>query len=98
MDAHWWRSRKCAILLDTYLIGWGGLDRYDSGTMSQQNQSKFEQAAAKEGQTGFLRELWGFMKENKKWWLLPLILALLIFAALIFLSGTGIAPFIYTLF
>ena len=66
--------------------------------VSQQKQSKFEQAAAEERQIGFFRELWGFMKENKKWWLLPLILALLIFAALIFLSGTGIAPFIYTLF
>jgi len=66
--------------------------------MGQQKQSEFEQAAAEEGRGGFLRELWGFMKENKKWWLLPLILALVIFAALIFLSGTGIAPFIYTLF
>jgi len=47
----------------------------------------------------FLLDLWGFMKTRKKFWLLPLILTLLIFGALILLtSGTAIAPFIYTLF
>lgn len=58
----------------------------------------FEKAAAEQGKVGFFSELWGFMKQNKKWWLLPLILAFLILGVLIFLSGTGIAPFIYTLF
>jgi hypothetical protein len=39
------------------------------------------------------------MKHNKKWWLLPLLVTLLAFGLLIFLSsGTGLAPFIYTLF
>ena len=65
--------------------------------MSDQ-KSEFEQAAAEKQRGGFVGELWTFMKENKKWWLLPLVVALLIFAALIFLSGTGVAPFIYTLF
>ncbi|MGD2271235.1 MAG: DUF5989 family protein [Desulfobacterales bacterium] len=47
----------------------------------------------------FLVDLWGFMKERKKFWLLPIILCLLLFGALIvFTSGTAIAPFIYTLF
>ena len=63
--------------------------------MSDQKQSEFEQAAARQPSGGFISELWSFMKENKKWWLLPLIIALLVFAALIFLSGTGVAPFIY---
>jgi len=66
--------------------------------MSQPKQSEFERAAAERSRTGFFRELLGFMKENKKWWLLPLITVFLIFALLIFLSGTGLAPFIYTLF
>ena len=66
--------------------------------MNDQKLSKFEQAAAEQPSRGFASELWSFMKENKKWWLLPLIIALLIFAGLIFLSGTGVAPFIYTLF
>ena len=63
--------------------------------MSDQKQSEFEKAAAEQPSAGFVRELWSFMTENKKWWLLPLIIALLVFAALIFLSGTGVAPFIY---
>ena len=47
----------------------------------------------------FLRDLWGFMKERKKFWLLPVILTLVLFGALIFFtSGTAVAPFIYTLF
>lgn len=47
----------------------------------------------------FLTDLWGFLKERKKFWLLPLILTLLLFGALIILtSGSAIAPFIYTLF
>jgi hypothetical protein len=47
----------------------------------------------------FLRDLWGFMKERKKFWLLPIILTLVLFGALIFFtSGTAVAPFIYTLF
>jgi len=47
----------------------------------------------------FLRDLWAFLRERKKFWLLPIILVLLLFGALIVLtSGTAIAPFIYTLF
>jgi len=46
-----------------------------------------------------LRDLWGFMKVRKKFWLLPIILTLLLFGTLIFLSsGSAIAPFIYTIF
>jgi hypothetical protein len=44
-------------------------------------------------------DFWGFLKERKKWWLLPMILVLLLFGALIVLtSGSAIAPFVYTLF
>ncbi len=47
----------------------------------------------------FIADLWGFMKERKKFWLLPSILILLVFGVLIVLtSGSAIAPFIYTLF
>jgi hypothetical protein len=47
----------------------------------------------------FLMDMWGFMRERKKYWLLPIILVLLAFGALIVLtSGSAIAPFIYTLF
>jgi len=47
----------------------------------------------------FIRDLWGFLRVRKKYWLLPMILVLLLFGALIVLtSGSAIAPFIYTLF
>lgn len=47
----------------------------------------------------FLRDLWDFLKVRKKFWLLPIILTLLLFGALIVLtSGSAIAPFIYTIF
>jgi hypothetical protein len=47
----------------------------------------------------FAKDLWGFLKVRKKYWLLPIILTLLIFGVLIVLtSGSAIAPFIYTLF
>ncbi len=46
-----------------------------------------------------LKDLWGFLKTRKKFWLLPIILTLLLFGVLIVMtSGTAIAPFIYTLF
>ena len=47
----------------------------------------------------FLKDLWSFLKERKKFWLLPLIAVLLLFGVLIVLTGgSAIAPFIYTLF
>jgi len=47
----------------------------------------------------FLRDIWGFLRVRKKFWLLPMIIVLLLFGALIVLtSGSAVAPFIYTLF
>ena len=47
----------------------------------------------------FLKDLWGFLKVRKKYWLLPIIIILLLFGVLIVLSaGSAIAPFIYTIF
>ncbi|HYG21928.1 MAG TPA: DUF5989 family protein [Verrucomicrobiae bacterium] len=43
-------------------------------------------------------ELWEFLKTNKKWWLVPILVLFLVLGALILLGGTGLAPFIYTLF
>ena len=46
-----------------------------------------------------MKHLWLFLRERKKFWLLPIILVLLILGALIILTqGSAIAPFIYTLF
>ena len=49
-------------------------------------------------QPGALAELVSFLKHNKKWWLTPIIVALLLMGILIALSGSAVAPFIYTLF
>ena len=47
----------------------------------------------------FLKDLWLFMKERKKFWLAPIIILLLVIGLLIvFGGGSAIAPFIYTLF
>ena len=46
-----------------------------------------------------LKDLWGFMKARKKFWLAPIIFILLLLGGLIVLSqGSAVAPFIYTLF
>jgi hypothetical protein len=46
-----------------------------------------------------IKDLYLFLKERKKFWLLPIILVLLLLGALIvFTQGSAIAPFIYTLF
>ena len=47
---------------------------------------------------GPLGELFDFLMSKKKWWLMPIIIVLLLIGVLVVLGGTGIAPFIYTLF
>ncbi len=47
----------------------------------------------------FLSELWAFLKERKKFWLLPIILLMLLLGGLLILAqGSAVAPFIYTIF
>lgn len=47
----------------------------------------------------FLQEIWGFMRERKKYWLLPILVMMVVFGGLIVLTkGSAIAPFIYTIF
>jgi hypothetical protein len=60
-------------------------------------QSGFERLA-NQTSPGFLSEFWDFLLHSKKWWLTPIVVVLLLFGALVFLSGTAAAPFIYTLF
>lgn len=45
------------------------------------------------------KELWAFVKERKKWWLLPLLVILMAVGLLLaFAQGSALAPFIYTVF
>ncbi len=53
---------------------------------------------AKKRRSGLLRELLGFLMENKKLWLAPIIVVVLVLGLLVVLGGTAVAPFIYTLF
>ena len=48
---------------------------------------------------GLLSQLWEFMRERKKWWLLPVIMVMLVVGSLLVLAqGSALAPFIYTIF
>lgn len=51
------------------------------------------------GKLGILKEFWEFLRERKKWWLMPIVIFLVILGALIvFSQGSAVAPFIYTIF
>jgi hypothetical protein len=57
------------------------------------------QSLTEQPQPGFVAEFWCFLMHNKKWWLLPILVVILLLGVLAFLStNSAIAPFIYTLF
>jgi hypothetical protein len=58
---------------------------------------EFEKAA-EQAEPGLIAEFWHFLRYNKKWWMLPILIVLLFMGGLLLLSGTAVAPFIYTLF
>ncbi|HWB01163.1 MAG TPA: DUF5989 family protein [Pirellulales bacterium] len=58
----------------------------------------FETLAHEQSDTGLVREFVLFLRENKKWWLAPIILVLALMGVLVVLSASGAAPFIYTFF
>ena len=60
--------------------------------------SDFERIASEADKESLLSEFWSFLAHNKKWWLLPIVIVMLLLGTLIFLSGTAVTPFIYTLF
>ena len=68
--------------------------------MSEANDPKPSDfaAQARESRRGLSAEFWDFLRENKKWWMVPIIVSILGLGALVLLGGTGAAPFIYTLF
>jgi Family of unknown function (DUF5989) len=58
----------------------------------------FEKAAAAAQSESLISEFWAFLAQNKKWWLLPFMIVMLLLSVLVFLSLSPAAPFIYTLF
>jgi hypothetical protein len=61
------------------------------------SKTAFE-SASRQRRPGMLRELVYFLRQNKKWWLIPILFVIAVLAALCFFAGTGAAPFIYTIF
>jgi hypothetical protein len=68
----------------------------DESKSPSMGQSKFEKVAAKNA--SLVSEILGFLGQNKKWWLLPVMGTLLVFGVMVLLSTTAAAPFVYTLF
>lgn len=66
--------------------------------MDTKTGTTFDEAAAKQAATSLVGEFWQFLSANKKWWLAPIVVMLLLLGLLLALSGTAAAPFIYTLF
>lgn len=66
--------------------------------MTDSNQRDELAAKAEQRPGTLLGEVWGFLRENKKWWLLPIVITMLLLGLLVALGGSGAAPFIYTLF
>ena len=55
-------------------------------------------AQARSSQPGTFREFLYFLSHNKKWWITPIFVVLLLVGAFLILGSTAAAPFIYTLF
>ena len=58
----------------------------DQGDQSKRNEFV---EASKDAKTGFLAEMVGFLKDNKRWWLTPIVVFLLLLGALLILASTG---------
>lgn len=63
-------------------------------------RQQFEQAVTDQSraEANVLVEFWTFLRDNKKWWLLPLVLIILVQVFLVMLASSAAAPFIYPLF
>jgi hypothetical protein len=69
----------------------------DPSVESDRPKSEFEELG-EEHQLSLAQEFLLFITENKKWWLIPILLVLGLVGLLVMLGSTGAAPFIYTLF
>jgi hypothetical protein len=66
--------------------------------MVEKRSTGFEEAARTHTEQSIFSEFRDFIWQKKKWWMIPILVALLLLGVLVLLSGTGVAPFIYTLF
>jgi len=76
---------------------WAKLMTQPTGPLGDKPESEFERAGnAKE--LNLLQEFVLFLRENRKWWMIPILVSLALIAMLVALSATGAAPFIYSIF
>jgi hypothetical protein len=72
-------------------------DYNHTGNVNDEIAKAFEQAG-RQAAPGLVAEFRLFLKENKKFWLIPPLAALLLLALVVLVGGTAAAPFIYSLF
>ena len=65
--------------------------------MNDERKKRFEKAATK-GDQGLLVEYLRFLSQNKKYWMIPLIVVLLLIGLLVMLGGSVAGAFIYPIF
>ena len=65
--------------------------------LQDEQETEFERAGD-DAALSLLQEFWLFITENKKWWMIPILLVLGLVGMLVLMGSTGAAPFIYTLF
>ena len=82
---------ECGKLLPPVVEQVRGIDRMGD------SKNEFERAGEEKPLT-LPQEFLLFLTENKKWWLLPILLSFAVLGLLVALGSTGAAPFIYTLF
>jgi hypothetical protein len=68
------------------------------GTAGTNRRSDDFRKLAEKKSPGLAVEFLDFLRHNKKWWLTPIVVGLLVLGILAVLGGTGVAPFLYTLF
>lgn len=69
----------------------------DDEPEKEKSTSEFAQMA-EDRQPGFFSEFFLFIRQNKKWWLTPILIILFLLIALVIISQTPLAPFIYPFF
>ena len=72
------------------------MSQQHDGTQSG-TSTAFEQQAQKRS-SGVIAEMFHFIRNSKKFWLVPLIIVLLLVGVIVILGSTALAPFIYTIF
>ena len=66
--------------------------------MDEKSVSEFEKAASVRPRVTIAGDFWQFLRNSRKYWLLPILLICLLLGALMLLANTAATPFLYTLF